>query len=107
SDTRKQAAWEVIKYLSSGQATVDWTLGSGYVPSTKTARESPEITELAAEDPNYQVAIDQLDIARDPDIARRYVPEMIQEAKDSNRPSRGFVRKMNREWEKNNQWQRC
>src|SRR5699024_7267536 len=83
SDTRKQAAWEVIKYRSSGQATVDWTLGSGYVPSTKTARQSPEITELAAEDPNYQVAIDQLDIARDPDIARRYVPEMIQEAKDS------------------------
>ncbi|HJB09470.1 MAG TPA: ABC transporter substrate-binding protein [Candidatus Brachybacterium merdavium] len=83
SDTRKQAAWEVIKYLSSGQATVDWTLGSGYVPSTKTAMESPEITALADEDPNYRVAIDQLDIARDPDVARRYVPEMIVEAKDA------------------------
>src|SRR5699024_6094841 len=83
SDTRKQAAWKVIKYLSSGQATVDWTLGSGYVPSTKTAMESPEITALADEDPNYRVAIDQLDIARDPDVARRYVPEMIVEAKDA------------------------
>lgn len=83
SDTRKQAAWEVIKYLSSGQATVDWTVGSGYVPTTKTATESSEITALAEEDPNYQVAIDQLEIAQGPDIARRYVPETIVEAKDA------------------------
>lgn len=83
SDTRKQAAWEVIKYLSSGQATVDWTLGSGYVPSTKAAVESPEVAARAAEDPNYQVAIDQLEIAQDPDVARRYVPETIVEAKNA------------------------
>lgn len=83
SDTRKQAAWEVIKYLSTGQASVDWTLGSGYVPTTKTAMESTEIATHADEDPNYQVAIDQLEIAQEPDVARRYVPETIVEAQNA------------------------
>ena len=83
SAERKQAAWEVIKFLSSGQASVDWTLGSGYVPCTKDAVESEEIAQRSAEDPRYQVAIDQLAIAQGPDIARRFVPEMIVEAKNA------------------------
>jgi sn-glycerol 3-phosphate transport system substrate-binding protein len=83
SAERKQAAWEVIKFLSSGQASVDWTLGSGYVPCTKDAVESDEIAQRSAEDPRYQVAIDQLAIAQGPDIARRFVPEMIVEAKNA------------------------
>lgn len=80
SEQRKRDAWEVIKYLSTGQASVDWTLGSGYVPCTKAAIEAPEIAARSAEDPRYQVAIDQLEIAQGPDIARRYVPETIVEA---------------------------
>jgi sn-glycerol 3-phosphate transport system substrate-binding protein len=83
SAERKQAAWEVIKFLSSGQASVDWTLGSGYVPCTKDAVESEEIAARSTEDPRYQVAIDQLEIAQGPDIARRFVPEMIVEAKNA------------------------
>ena len=83
SAERKQAAWEVIRFLSSGQASVDWTLGSGYVPCTKDAVESEEIAQRSAEDPRYQVAIDQLAIAQGPDIARRFVPEMIVEAKNA------------------------
>lgn len=83
SDTRKQAAWEVIKFLSTGEASVDWTLGSGYVPTTKAAIESPKIAARAAEDPNYQVAIDQLEIAKGPDVVRRYVPETIVEAQNA------------------------
>src|SRR5699024_2232735 len=80
SEQRKRDAWEVIKYLSTGQASVDWTLGSGYVPCTKAAIEAPEIAARSAEDPRYQVAIAQLEIAQGPDIARRYVPETIVEA---------------------------
>ena len=83
SAQRKQAAWEVIKFLSTGQASIDWTLGSGYVPSTKDAMESDEIAARSAEDPRYQVGIDQLEIAQGPDVARRYVPETIVEAKNA------------------------
>lgn len=80
SDERKQAAWEVLKFLSTGDASVDWTLGTGYLPTTKAALESEAVRQRAEENPNYQVAIDQLEIAQDPDVVRRYVPECVPEA---------------------------
>jgi len=83
SEERKQAAWEVIKFLSSGQASVDWTIGTGYMPTTKAAKESDEIRRRASENRNYRVAIDQLATAKGPDIVRRYVPECLPEAKNA------------------------
>ncbi|MVA75039.1 extracellular solute-binding protein [Auraticoccus sp. F435] len=81
SDERKQAAWEVIKFLSTGEPSVRWTLGTGYMPTTKAALESAEVQQRAEENPNFRVAIDQLDVARGPDVVRRYVPECVPEAK--------------------------
>lgn len=81
SEERKQAAWEVLKFLSTGQASVDWTLGTGYMPTSKAALESEEVAQRAAENPNFQVAIDQLERAQGPDVVRRYVPECVPEAK--------------------------
>ncbi|MGF3056701.1 extracellular solute-binding protein [Microbacterium sp. YY-01] len=83
SEERKQAAWEVLKFLSSGDAAVDWTLGTGYMPVTKSAMESEKVKAKASEVPNFQVAIDQLDIAQGPDTVRRYVPETIREAQQA------------------------
>ncbi|WP_022918534.1 ABC transporter substrate-binding protein [Ruania albidiflava] len=80
SEQRKQAAWEVLKFLCTGDATVDWTLGTGYLPTTTDALESDEVRHRAEENPNYQVALDQLEIAQGPDIVRRYVPECVPEA---------------------------
>lgn len=81
STERKQAAWEVLKFLSTGQASIDWTMGTGYLPTTKAALESEEVTQRAKEKPNFQIAIDQLDIAQGPDVVRRYVAECVPEAK--------------------------
>lgn len=83
SEERKQAAWEVLKFLSTGQASVDWTLGTGYLPTTKAALESEEVAQRAEDNPNFQVAIDQLERAQGPDVVRRYVPECAPEAKDA------------------------
>lgn len=83
SEDRKQAAWEVLKFLSSGEAAVNWTLGTGYMPTTKAALESAEVKAKAKENPNFQVAIDQLEVAQGPDVVRRYVPEAVPEAKDA------------------------
>jgi sn-glycerol 3-phosphate transport system substrate-binding protein len=80
SEERKQGAWELLKFLSSGDAAVDWTLGTGYMPVTKAAMESDAVKKKAKETPNYQVAIDQLDIAQAPDVVRRYVAETVPEA---------------------------
>lgn len=81
SDDRKRAAWEVLKFLSSGDAAIDWTLGTGYMPTTKAALESDKVKAKAGENPNYQVAIDQLEIAQGPDVVRKFVPEAVPEMK--------------------------
>ncbi|MDP3952488.1 ABC transporter substrate-binding protein [Microbacterium sp.] len=81
SDDRKKAAWEVLKFLSSGDAAIDWTLGTGYMPTTKAALESDKVKAKAGENPNYQVAIDQLEIAQGPDVVRKFVPEAVPEMK--------------------------
>ncbi|HEY9292345.1 MAG TPA: ABC transporter substrate-binding protein [Microlunatus sp.] len=75
---RKQSAWEVIKYLAEIGAP-EWSLGTGYLPVTKSALTSPKIKARNAKTPAYQVAQDQLDRARTPDIMRRYVNETIAE----------------------------
>lgn len=81
SDDRKKAAWEVLKFLSSGDAAIEWTLGTGYMPTTKAALESDKVKAKAGENPNYQVAIDQLEIAQGPDVVRKFVPEAVPEMK--------------------------
>ncbi|OJU39886.1 MAG: hypothetical protein BGN97_13700 [Microbacterium sp. 69-10] len=83
SEERKRAAWEVLKFLSSGDAAVEWTLGTGYMPTTRAALESDKVKAKATENPNYQVAIDQLDIAKGPDVVRRFVPEAVPAMKDA------------------------
>ncbi|WP_168207333.1 ABC transporter substrate-binding protein [Microlunatus elymi] len=78
TSARKKTAWEVIKYLADKGAP-DWSLGTGYLPVTKSAINSPKIKARNAKTPAYQVAQDQLDRARTPDIMRRYVNETIAE----------------------------
>ena len=58
-------------------------LGTGYMPTTRAALESDKVKAKAAENPNYQVAIDQLDIAKGPDVVRRFVPEAVPAMKDA------------------------
>lgn len=76
--SRKDAAWEVIKYLTVIGAPA-WTIGTGYLPATRSAAESSEIRQRNKETPAYQVAQDQLELARTPDVLRRYVRPTIAE----------------------------
>ncbi|HIT76377.1 MAG TPA: ABC transporter substrate-binding protein [Candidatus Avipropionibacterium avicola] len=75
---RKDAAWEVIKYLNRAGGP-EWTLGTGYLPVTRSAMESPEILKRNKETPSYQVAQDQLERARTPDVLRRFVRTTVAE----------------------------
>ena len=78
SKTRKQATWELVKYLAQTGAP-EWSLNTGYLPVTTSALNSPKIQERNARNPQYQVAQDQLSLARPPDVMRRYVNELISE----------------------------
>ena len=75
---RKQATWEVIKYLA-GKGAPDWSLNTGYLPVTTSSLNSSKIKERNATTPAYQIAQDQLSRARQSDVMRRYVNETIAE----------------------------
>ncbi|WP_406313261.1 ABC transporter substrate-binding protein [Streptosporangium sp. NBC_01639] len=75
---RKQATWEVIKYLIVKGAP-EWSLNTGYLPVTTSSLNSSKIKERNAKIPAYQIAQDQLNRARQPDVMRRYVNETIAE----------------------------
>lgn len=76
---RKEAAAKVLAYLSRPQPSADWTVGTGYLPATIGAAESATVQQRMAENPYYRLAVEQLEIARQPDAVRRYVSSAIVE----------------------------
>ncbi|WP_068160895.1 ABC transporter substrate-binding protein [Rhodococcus phenolicus] len=84
---RKAAAAKLIEFLAQDQQAADWAVDTGYLPATKGATASPTVTRRIAENPNYGLAVAQLDRARQPDAARRYVSSTILEM-------RGVIQKL-------------
>src|SRR5690606_14446602 len=76
---RKAAAAQVIAFLAEDDQAAEWAVGTGYLPATKGATSWPIVTGRIAEDPNYGLAVEQLNRARQPDVARRYVSSTILE----------------------------
>ncbi|MCK8672037.1 ABC transporter substrate-binding protein [Rhodococcus sp. HM1] len=76
---RKAAAAQVIAFLAEDQQAAEWAVDTGYLPATKGAATSSIVTQRIAENPNYGLAIDQLDRARQPDPARLFVGSTILE----------------------------
>ena len=64
SPERQQAAWQLIKYLTSPEIAGNWSRFTGYFAPNMHAYERPEMTEFLAKNPDAKVAIDQLAYAR-------------------------------------------
>lgn len=79
SPERKEAAAQVLAYLSGEEASSTWTVGTGYLPSTISAANSTKVRRVMSDNPNYKLAVDQLELARQPDAVRRYVQSTITE----------------------------
>lgn len=71
---RKDAAFQVLKFLGSPENAAEWTLGTGYLPVIDEAVNEPELAEVLAEDPNFSAAADQLELAQPTDAVRTFVP---------------------------------
>ena len=65
SEEKKEAAWEFIKYATSPEEAAIWSVNTGYVPIRYSAVETETIQNLWAEYPQYKVAFEQLEYARD------------------------------------------
>lgn len=71
---RKDAAFQLLKFLGSAENAAAWTVGTGYLPVIKEAVNEPELAEVIADDPNFSVAADQLVNAQPQDPLITMVP---------------------------------
>jgi sn-glycerol 3-phosphate transport system substrate-binding protein len=60
SAEQQDAAWQFIKYLLTPDAMATWSIGSGYIPITKSAIQTSAIKTAWATTPQYKVAYEQV-----------------------------------------------
>lgn len=60
SQERQDACAELFRFLAEPENSATWHKGTGYVPIVKAAAETDTVKSLVKENPNYQVALDQL-----------------------------------------------
>lgn len=57
---QQDASWQFIKFLLTPASMATWSIGSGYIPITKSAVTTAAIKHAWATTPQYKVAYDQL-----------------------------------------------
>mgnify|MGYP001445126269 CR=1 FL=1 len=61
---KKEAAWTFVKWITSTEQTAFASMQTGYLPTSKSAAETPEMKKWFEEMPQFKVALDQLAYAR-------------------------------------------
>jgi sn-glycerol 3-phosphate transport system substrate-binding protein len=64
SQERRDAAWKLIKWLTSPQISGGWSRFTGYFAPVKAAYELPEMKEFLDKNPDAKVALEQLAFAK-------------------------------------------
>ena len=72
--SRLLAAGRNVTFLARPENAVFWSTASGYMPVTKSARESAEMQQYFQKNPNFKVAVDQLPKTQAQEAARLIVP---------------------------------
>ena len=65
----------LIEFMGRPESTVAFSAATGYMP----VRKSADLSELTAETPQIQIAVDQLDVTKPQDFARVFLPGADQE----------------------------
>ncbi|WP_246031800.1 ABC transporter substrate-binding protein [Salibacterium salarium] len=74
-EEKQEAAWEFIKWMTSTEQTAYASEFTGYLPSRLSAIETDKIQSLYEEQPQFKVAVDQLEYARPRPMEEAY-PEI-------------------------------
>jgi sn-glycerol 3-phosphate transport system substrate-binding protein len=61
---RQEAAWTLIKYLTSPEVAGSWSRFTGYFAPNRAAYDMPEMKDYLVKNPDAKVALDQLQYAR-------------------------------------------
>ncbi|MFI5015717.1 MAG: ABC transporter substrate-binding protein [Hyphomicrobiales bacterium] len=64
SEERRQAAWKLIKWLTSPEIAAGWSRFTGYFAPPKAAYDLPEMKAFIDKNPDAKVALDQLAYAK-------------------------------------------
>jgi len=59
--TKKERAWELVKYLSSAEKQTGFALETGYLPIRKSGVEMDIAKKMIEENPMFKIAFEQLD----------------------------------------------
>ncbi|SDU57892.1 ABC transporter substrate-binding protein [Jiangella alkaliphila] len=71
---RKDAAFQLLKFLGQPENAAEWTLATGYLPIVKASMDVPELAQTLSSDPNFSVAVEQLPEAQGSDAIRSFLP---------------------------------
>lgn len=82
TEEEKEAAWEFIKWMTSKENTIYQHKHVGYLPTRLSAVESEELKTHFAENPQFKVAVDQLEYARPRPMENAY-PEVTKIVKEA------------------------
>ncbi len=74
SPEQQLAAAMFLKFLGEPEQTAHFSAGTGYMPVRTSAANSPQMSAVYAERPQFRTAVDQLETARVQDWARAFVP---------------------------------
>lgn len=61
-DTHKDAAWEFVKWMTATDQSAYASAYTGYVPNSKSASETQTIQDLWEQTPQFEVAVEQLEL---------------------------------------------
>ncbi|PWH07126.1 ABC transporter substrate-binding protein [Brachybacterium endophyticum] len=67
SKDRQDACAELFRFLAEPENSARWHKGTGYVPIVKAAKDTTIVKDLVKQDPNFKVALDQLENAHTAD----------------------------------------
>lgn len=65
SKEKQEAAWKFVKFLTSTEQAVYFAQKTGYLPIRESAEKSPELQAYYKENPNFTIAIKQLEYAKE------------------------------------------
>ena len=71
---KQTAAFEFMKWATSPEKTEWWSQNTGYMPVRKSSVSSESMQAFFKENPNFEVAVNQLELTKPQDPARIYIP---------------------------------
>jgi len=74
STSRKKAAFEFLSFLAKPEQAAYWTTSTGYMPVVDAAKKESSFVDLVKKNPNFEVAIKQMDKTKKEDDVRLFVP---------------------------------